>query len=259
MKKIFPIFLLFFMPLVSGVFELSSLTVIIEAKENGKARIIENYRLYMSDNDTVNTYESAKGAINMVIDGWKNQTGIKEIRYHVSDVNVGSVIIKPQRREGCNPITGSCSAILMVEYETNSEIFILNKTKPRTTRYKLNRTPIIFEVSASDEIVLPEHTTLIIKIPVGSVITSVNPLPDEPSGLLLPSEDVTTLMWRGRTTLTKFELVFEMEDSLETEVIEFFKDKERQIREIIISQFLLIFILFLLIIVGIIGMKMRRR
>ncbi|MEW6329423.1 MAG: hypothetical protein AB1468_04860 [Candidatus Micrarchaeota archaeon] len=229
------LFLMMLAQSAQASFELSSFSVTIQAYKDGRAHVTEVFNIFLTDSETADTYERAKGAINLTVESWRAQTNLQALRYYVSNVDASSVILKPQRIAPPNPITGARDTSIIVEYDTLTPLFNTTQTKPRTTHYELDRSLIVFESSASGEIIIPEKSNLTIIIPKNAMLLALSPQPDVPSEVSTPSSTQNVFTWLGRSTLTRFSTVFETEETLESEVIGFFRDSQARFVDFITS------------------------
>ncbi len=227
-------------------FDLSSFSVTIDVYKDGRAHVTEVFNIFLTNSETADTYERAKGAINLTVESWRAQTNLQALRYYVSNVDANSVLVKPQRVAPPNPITGARDTSIIVEYDTITPLFNTTQTKPRTTHYELDRSAIVFESSASGEIIIPEKSNLTIRIPKATLL-ALSPPPDIPGEVSLPNNDQKVFTWLGRSTLTKFSVVFETEETLESEVIGFFQNTQAKFLEFLTSLWGVLLVLVALI------------
>lgn len=236
--------------LASAAFNPVWLSVNFKVSADGSAHATEEMRLFMDEKASVELYDSGI-ALRGDITSWKVLTNVPEVRYHVdsSKVTIKNEVIRPQPKDACNPQLGTCYGTLVIEYDVypialegdtkkGTGIVTLEHYKPRTTRYTLNPKSISFEISQTGELVLPEHSQLKISIPADSVITNSEPKPalkEEIGNGAVKEESRIEMGWNGRTTLAGFNLVYVREESLSTEVIEFFQGIERQALSFILS------------------------
>ncbi|MBM3229124.1 hypothetical protein FJZ26_01725 [Candidatus Parvarchaeota archaeon] len=231
----------------SAEFLLRSVSINIEAQKNGDAHITEEISLYLNSKDSVELYKSGI-AIND-LGSWKTRTGIEEVRYHVSSAYVGveNLRIKPQKVKKCSQDYGTCNAILIIDYVATpifnktgkvegTGVFLVEQNKPRTIRYSINPKALSLKVNDERDIILDRQTTLTISIPKNSLVESVQPLPSALSeqNIKVPFNDINTLSWRDEI-LSKYELVFIREESLESEILQFFSNASRKVSGLIMG------------------------
>jgi len=227
------LFLALILPLASAAFEQVSHNVHFSLQEDGSARVLETYQLFMDSNQSSHFYDSVMSLND--ISAWKNVTSLENLRIHVDTkfAEVSNVRIRAQRRQGCNPWTGTCYGTVHVEYEVYNlepgSFMSVISSKPRTYSYSLNSRALSFETSAQGDVLLPLGTELTITLPTDSVITNLNPFPEYFSKTDLPLTGVTELKWTGPVVLARFDLGFTLESSLESEMITFFRDAQSNI------------------------------
>jgi len=240
-------FMLLFSSLAFAGFSLSSLSVTIFARADGSAHVSEDIRIFIDDKTSIEIYDAGI-AITNDITSWKVRTNISEVRHHVDRqlVDVRNIIVRPQPRDTCNSFLGTCYATIKMEYDAypltedgaakpGTGLFTVSRYKPRTTNYSLNAKALSFDTTQTGEIVLPENQVLTIKLPAESTVLYVDPIPEALREHAFPSSDISSLTWRGRTTLADFELQFQLEQPLRDEVIEFFSSLEGRARAFLFS------------------------
>ena len=198
--------------------------------DDGTAHVLEEYELYMDSNESSTFYDSVMSLND--ISAWKNVTALEDLRIHMDSkfVKPENVRIRAERRQGCNPWTGTCYGIVRIEYtasnvEPNSFIRI-EQSKPRTYNYTLNPRALSFETSEAGDVALPTGTEIKIVIPADACITRLNPFPEYFMNTAVPLCGVSELIWSGPAVLARFDLSFVREDALATEVIQFFRNAQ---------------------------------
>ncbi len=226
---------LFALPLYSE-FQLRSLKVQVDVDEEGNAHVEEKIDLYLTSRDSVDLYDSGLSSNDLAT--WRERIGKSDIRHHFDRavVQIENIRIRPQPVSRCTSIgeqRSNCHATLIFDYDVlpftvnGSEVpetglFSKDNFKPRTTRFILNRNALSFGVNQEGDVVLSKDTELAITIPQEAENIYIQPLPQnlEEDVDSIP-DSMRTFTWGG-IILPKFEFTYEIERSLESEVLEFF-------------------------------------
>jgi hypothetical protein len=212
----------------------------MSVREDGTAHVLEEFQLYMDSNASSNFYDSIMALSD--ISAWKNVTSLENLRVHMDTkyASISDLRLRAQRRQGCNPWTGTCYGIVRLEYDVANayagSFMAKSQSQPRTSNYTFNPLALSFGVAQAGDVSLLPTTELTINIPQGSVITALNPVPDYIPTTALPLTGVSQLKWSGPSTLASMELSFSREDELSTEVIEFFRSMQRGMVEMLGSR-----------------------
>ncbi|MBU0590810.1 hypothetical protein KKF81_00755 [Candidatus Micrarchaeota archaeon] len=205
---------------------------ISDIQSDGSANVHESIKFIIFGDFESSVYDASINSNNLSV--WSNNIGLNQVKIHVNTakVDVQDFRLRPQPRTKCNPIQGVCHGELILDYlaypsfnTTTSEIvpgtglFTIEKYKPRTKRYKLNPASFSFMTTADGNIILDDTTNLIIALPQDSIALDVNPQPTDGS-LTLPGK-ISSLSWND-IVLVKFSLIFDVEDSIDKEVSDFF-------------------------------------
>jgi hypothetical protein len=204
---------------------------ISDIQGDGAAKVHESIKFVMYGNYSSSIYDS--GISNNELSFWSTNTGLKDVKFHVNPakVDIQDLRVRPQPRTKCNPIQGICHGELILDYwaypssdENSSSIndtglFTVTKYKPRTRRFTINPSALAFTTTSEGNIILDEKVYLTIELPAESVTLDVNPQPSGES-LTLPSK-IESLSWTD-IVLVKFSLIFDVEDSIDKEVSDFF-------------------------------------
>lgn len=218
--------------MVNAEFMLNEVVVTIyDIKPDGTAKVSESVKLIIKGTESQNDYDS--GFSSNDISFWSSVTKVPDVRYHV---NPAKVVIKdlrvlPQPRKKCNPIQDICHGELLIQYETTpiisngtavagTGLFKVEQSKPRTTRYTLNPDSLSFITTPQGNILLAENVNLVLELQDNSVLIELNP---KPEGMPENQKRADTIKWRD-TILVKLTVVFEVEETLEKEVSNFFYD-----------------------------------
>lgn len=220
--------------IVNAEFLMESVEVTLsDIKSDGSVRVHESIKFIMYGEYSQSVYDS--GISNNQLAFWSTNTGLKDVKFHVnpSKVDIRDLRLRPQPRTGCNPIQGSCHGELILDYDaypsyvdnsstvpvSGTGIFTVEQYKPRTKRYTLNPAALSFTSTPESSIVLDDNIYLIINLPGESSTLDINP---QPAGtdLALPVH-VDRLTWTD-IVLVRFSLVFDVEESIDKEVTDFF-------------------------------------
>ncbi len=228
-------------------FQQSNLSVSVDVKPDGSAYVTETVRLFMDSGSPV-IYDNAMTAYDL--SSWRTKTKL-DLRFHFNRdvVDITDISIRAQPRDNCygcvRDVCTECYGTLIIRYrlapianKTASGLFSMNRFKPRTTNYSLNPEAFSFESSGPGNIVLPDNTRLKLTLPTGAVVTTVNPMPEgtEGTSVSMPLYNVSSFSWSGRTTLSPFELSFQIEEPLSVEVIGFFSSVRDWLLNVLYSQ-----------------------
>lgn len=204
---------------------------ISDIKSDGSAKVHESIKFVMFGNYSNSLYDS--GIPSNELSYWSSITGLKDVKFHLNPVyvDIQDFRLRPQPRTKCNPIQGICHGELVLDYiayplYNNSSsavpgtgLFEVEKYKPRTNRYSINPSALSFTTTSEGNIILEDKVFLKIELPAESVLLDVNPAPTD-SNLRLPAH-VGSLSWSD-IVLVKFTLLFDVEDSIDKEVSDFF-------------------------------------
>lgn len=230
MKKL--LLLLMLAALANAEFLIERVDVdISDIKSDGSARVHESIKFVMFGNYSNSIYDSGIG--NDELSWWSSNIGLKDVKFHVNPatVDIRDLRVRPQPRTKCNPIQGICHGELILDYmaspsfnsssvaSPDTGIFKLEKYKPRTIRYSLNPSSLYFTTTPEGNIILDENVFLTVELPPDAVLLDVNPAPSD-QNLKLPAH-VDSLSWSD-IVLVKFSLVFDVEDTIDKEVSDFF-------------------------------------
>lgn len=204
---------------------------ISDVKSDGSAKVHESIKFVMFGNYSNSIYDSGIG--NDELSWWSSNVGLKDVKFHVNPatVDIRDLRVRPQPRTKCNPIQGICHGELILDYlaypsfnnssvaTQGTGIFRPEKYKPRTIRYSINPSALYFTTTPEGNIILDENVFLTVELPPEAVVQDVNPAPSDFT-LKLPAH-ADSLSWSD-IVLVKFSLIFEVEDSIDKEVSDFF-------------------------------------
>lgn len=244
MKKVFLLLLL--ISATFAEFQFQSMDVSIRMLDNGTAKVEERFNFIIFGQYSKQLYEA--GLNTNTLSRWQSITNVSEIKTHISasGSDLSNLLIRPQ------PLVKSKSGLdvwygqIIVSYDANpyfdkngkaingTGVFTMDNYKPRTTRYILNGNSFNFQRTETGDIKLDEQTTLSITPPSNARIMYVNPITKNLQDSKFPVQ-ATTLSWNG-LTLVQFSVIYEVEQSLDREVVEFFLTLQENMRSFLISQ-----------------------
>ncbi|MFH0884759.1 MAG: hypothetical protein V1861_03545 [Candidatus Micrarchaeota archaeon] len=206
---------------------------ISDVKADGSAKVHESIKFIMYGDYSSSLYDS--GISNNELSFWSTNTALKDVKFHVNPaiVDIRDLRLRPQPRTKCNPIQGICHGELILDYqafptykdnqtldmESGTGLFTIEKYKPRTRRYTINPAALSFTTTPEGNIILDDNVYLTINLPDGATVSDINPQPTD-SNIQLPSS-IDSMTWTD-IVLVKFSLVFDVEDSIDKEVSDFF-------------------------------------
>jgi len=205
----------------------------MSVRDDASAHVVEEFQLYMDSNESSDFYDRVMSLND--VSAWKNITSIENLRIHMDTqyVRIDGARVRAQKRQGCNPWTGTCYGIVRIEYDASSaydgSFISKSRDKPRTYNYTFNPLSLSFASSEPGDVALPSITELLIHLPPDSVIQKLNPFPDYFASTSLPVHGQTELKWAGPAILSRMELSFTREDELSTEIIDFFRTMQGDI------------------------------
>lgn len=228
MRKAILAFLL--VALAHAEFRLVAMDMLLDVDEQGNALVTEKLHYIITTQYHIALYEASLAKTDLA--SWGAIVGSDEVMYHLNSkvVSINNVVVKPSPTSRCNPIADLCHGELTIIYRAEPSkgsggepiagtgVFTMERYKPRTMRYTLNKGAIQFQISELGDVILGENERLSFMLPKGTKITYVNPLPasTEQTG-----DGRQQLSW-SNGVLAHFSLVFEKEEGLDHEVIGFF-------------------------------------
>lgn len=230
MRKALILLLLF--TVLHADFLIESVDVTIsDIKDDGSAKVHESIKFIIYGDYSNSLYDSGIGSNELAF--WSTNIGLKDVKFHVNPatVDIRDFRLRPQPRTKCNPIQGVCHGELILDYmaypnygnttdaiEPATGLFTMEKYKPRTLRYTINPASLAFTTTPEGNIILEDTVHLTVELPSDSTILDTNPQPSDP--VALPSH-VDSLSWSD-VVLVKFSLIFDVEESIDKEVSDFF-------------------------------------
>lgn len=257
MKRAF--FLLLLISLLYAEFAIERVDVSIsDIKNDGSAKVHESIKFIIYGDYSNSVYDS--GMASDQLSFWSANIGLKDMKFHVnpSVVDIRDLRVRPQPRTQCNPIQKTCHGEVIIDYlaypstlsnqsSTHTGLFTVDKYKPRTRRYTINPSALSFTTTPEENIILDKNVYLTLTLPADSIVFDTNPQPTN-SPISLPSQ-VRMLSWTD-IVLVKFSLIFDVEDSIDKEVSDFFGTIIRSIIESVRSPHGAALIILLVIIIG---------
>jgi hypothetical protein len=123
---------------------------------------------------------------------------------------------------------GQHNANIILAYGVKNVTFV-NQIAPREFQYRFNPKVFNFAHGVSGEVLTP-NSTLNIVMPQGGAIVSVYPIPDLPVFAFAQQyKNITALSWLYGEPLSKFTLVFDIKQSIPSEVEGFFSMLYREL------------------------------
>ncbi len=196
-------------------------TTVILNGSNTDAKVIETISLFVS-NSSLQQYSTSRAAYNLTLSDWQNIIKSQLPTEHilspqgsVSDFTLLPSAVVVQSASGG-------TAYIIYSYVV-SNVTSVNETAPRKFRYVFNDSVFNFEHTASGQ-QLFQGSRLNIVLPPGAVVDTVYPLPDYPSPNLLGSySNQSLLSWYAQEPLSKFSFSYTITQSLQSEVLDYFK------------------------------------
>ncbi len=245
--------------LVAADFEERSLSVDIIINSDASAHVEESIAMFISGQPSRDLYESPY--VYNDLSSWRERTGIDDIQNHITRAvaSIENLRVRPQPVGQCNNVAKTCHATLVWEYDVNP--ISQNQTafvkadyyKPRTTRYSVNREAFGIPVGENSSIVLNRNGDIKIsrlaqleitiphdaqKVffskPPGNLEEGAQFSYDQATGKKYYVGKSRAFIWSGET-LPQFELSYEREDTLESEIFTFFATLQYRVFSLIVS------------------------
>jgi hypothetical protein len=192
-----------------------------DIQADGSAKVHESIKFIIYGDYANSLYET--GISSDQLSFWSSNLDLKDMKLHVSSsvVDVQDLRVRPQPSTQCNPIQKTCHGEIILDYtaapltnaSSNSGLFTVEMYKPRTNRYTINSQALSFTTTTDGNIILDENVYLTIELPDGSSLLDANPQPTSQSDQSLTWTDIV---------LVKFSLIFDVEESIDKEVSDFF-------------------------------------
>lgn len=222
-------FLLLLLSFSFAEFTLTAMDVLVDVDGDGNAQVTERLHYIITSSYHISLYESGLAKTDMA--SWSSIVSTGDVRYHLDNrvVNIRNVVVRPAPTSRCNPLAELCHGELTISYDAEpyvradgsvvpeTGIFSVDEYKPRTRKFTLNPGAISFETSELGDVILGENQRITLALPQGAAVQYVSPLPEE----TIESRGRVQMAWQN-AVLAHFSLVFEKEESLDQEVINFF-------------------------------------
>ncbi len=232
-------FLLLFLLLFSSIyatFEIRTVFVDLIVDETGSTKVQEIVKFDVTGDVSQSKYIA--GLNNNELSFWSTTTDLSDLRVHLNSnvVNIDDFRIIPQPLRNCNSALNKCLGEIKMEYIANpyyssdtneivegTGLFGINKYKPRTTRFSVHEDAFLFETTEVEDITrINDYTTLSLTLPQTSTVLEVNPIPSNLGDLSFPTT-INEYSWQN-TILVKFSFIYEIEQGLDEEILEFFSN-----------------------------------
>lgn len=213
------VFAVAFLPSARAGYTVIGINTTVTLNQNTSASVSDILKVSVS-NDSISQYSQDRLALNLTLSQWQNLIGPALVEHIINPT--GSVyhfnfLPGPLLDVGSS---GKIAYLYLTYYVSN--VTKVDQTAPRVFNYSFDSAVFNFEHAASGE-VLGQNTTLTIILPSSSRIVYVYPPPDSPtSGFLSGYRNVTQLSWYSNEPLSKFTLVYDVQQSLQGEVVSFF-------------------------------------
>lgn len=240
--------IIFLAPALHAEFSTRSLGVQINMNLDGSANVEEQLYMVVNGTQSRDNYEIWRSAYTN-LSTWQQRLNISDLRYHVTWVaaSVSDVRITPQALEGCNSFIEICYSKVVLSYkvlawdQNGSGLVRADSYKPRTTRYSLVPEALSFEQTKSGDLILPKGTTITFTIPQAAQKIYFSSIPsnvadegqdalkyDSAQNVRYYVGNSRSFIWKG-DTLPKFSFTYEVEEQLESEVMEFFATSQSSV------------------------------
>jgi hypothetical protein len=229
--------------LANASYNITHITVGVFLNSNTSARVNETVEIAIS-NQSISQYQTSRLALNLTLSQWQQLVG-PQLTEHIINPKGSAynfvLLPGPVVPNGLN----YRSDIILSYYVNN--VTIVTQTSPRVFLYKFNASVFNFQHATSGQ-VLGTNMTLNITIPGGARIKSVYPIPDAPPyGITNNFANTSSVTWFSGEPLSKFVLVFEVDQSLRQEVGAFFSKVYQTLgvyAYLIIAAVILLFVLY---------------
>jgi hypothetical protein len=239
---------------------------ISDIQKDGSVHVTETIRFLVIGDYEKALYES--GFDRNDLSFWATTTNISEVKLHLNPAQVNipqlEFAIRPQPLRQCTPSLNLCQGEIILEYNaypifnqssgiplSGTGVFQIESPKPRTTRYILHPNAFGFTATERGDLRLEQNVYLVFHLPRDSIIhkeENINPKPDELDDAEFPVS-TDELRWNN-LVLVKFTLLFDVEESLDKEVVDFFADLFRLVETQLRGPEGIAMILLLLLLLG---------
>ncbi len=223
------IFVLLLLSFAYAEFTLTAMDVVVDVDGGGNAVVTEQLHYIMTSSYHISLYES--GLTKTDLASWGSIINGSDVRCHLDNrvVNIENVVVRPAPTSSCNPLAELCHGELTITYDAKpyvradgsvvpeTGIFSVDAYKPRTKKFTLNPGALSFQTSELGDVILGENQRITIMLPQGGKVQYVSPPPEE----TIEAQGRAQMSWQN-AVLAHFSLVYEKEESLDQEVINFF-------------------------------------
>lgn len=240
------VFLIFFLfsSQTFASFELQGVDIVINIDENGRAFVEEKINIIVKGEYAKQLYENSY--YKNTLAHWQDVTQIDEIRTHINShiCDIKNLIVRPQPLRASMIDNNLWFGQIIINYEAlpyftpdgnivnNTGIIKVEKYKPRVKRYFVRESAFNFDRTVTGDIKLERSQTLTLILPENSKIIFLNPLPlNYQSSKPVEKRE---LKWSG-VTLIQFSVIYEIEESLHSEVITFFEEQQKLLKAQVFS------------------------
>jgi hypothetical protein len=199
-------------------YNVTNINVAVFLNANTSAHVNETVQVTIT-NQSIPQYQTSRVALNLTLSQWQTLIGSQLVEHIINPKgSIYNFVLLPGPAVQDGPVY---RATLVLSYDV-SNVTLLNQTSPRVFVYTLRPNVFNFQHAASGEVLSPE-TTLNITIPSNARIRSVYPVPDfPPYGITNNYANTSSILWFASEPLSKFELVFVVNQSIREEVGAFF-------------------------------------
>ncbi len=196
---------------------ISNINTTVSINLNGTAYVAEAITTVLP-NSSLAQYTIDRSGLNLTLSNWQSIIGPQLVQ-HIINPRTGvygfHLLPGPVNRTSY----GGIAVIYMNYYVSN--VTSVNQTGPRVLEFKFNNDVLNF-AHGSGGVVLGKDTRFNIILPKSSRILSVYPLPDYPTNFASNDTNITQISWFDGEPLYNFNLVFQVKESLLTEISGFF-------------------------------------
>lgn len=229
--------------LASASYNVTNVKVGVFLNQNTSAQVNETIQVAIT-NQSLKQYQTNRIALNLTVSQWQQLVGPQLSEYIINPK--GSIYNFELLPGAVAQIGGVYKADIVLSYEVNN-VTTVNQTSPRVFVYSFKPSVLNFQHGASGQILNP-NTTLNITIPSGAAIRSVYPIPDAPaSGITNNFANVSSVSWYYGEPLSRFQLVFVVNQSLQEEVSSFFAKVQHDLgiyAYVLVALIIILFILY---------------
>jgi hypothetical protein len=229
--------------IANASYNVTAIKVNLFLNPNTSAHINETIQFALT-NQSVKQYQTNRVALNLTLSQWQRLVGPQVQEYIINPKgSIYNFVLLP------GPVVQNGTgygADIVLSYDVNN-VTTVNQISPRVFLYTFRPAVFNFQHGASGQVLSP-NATLNIMIPSGASIKTVYPVPDYPAyGLTNNYANVSSISWFYGEPLSKFALVFVVNQSIRDEVGIFFSQVYGALgvySYIIIAVVILLFVLY---------------